>query len=45
MELTRQVFPNARFVALPRAGHHLMIDRPVEFTNLLHGVLQGQLAR
>lgn len=43
MELTRQVFPNARFVALAGAGHHLMIDRPVEFTNLLHGVLQGSL--
>jgi len=40
MKLTRQVLPNARFLSLPQAGHHLMIDQPIGLTRMLQESLE-----
>ena len=39
MVLNRRYFPAARFLVLPAAGHHLMIDQPLALVSMLRGLL------
>lgn len=39
--ITREYLPRARFLELPGAGHHLMIDQPLALTAMLRGLLSN----
>jgi pimeloyl-ACP methyl ester carboxylesterase len=39
MMLNRRYLPGARYLTLPAAGHHLMIDQPLALVSMLRGLL------
>jgi pimeloyl-ACP methyl ester carboxylesterase len=39
MMLNRRHLPGARYLTLPAAGHHLMIDQPLALVSMLRGLL------
>lgn len=45
MAITRQFLPQARYLSIPVAGHHLMLDQPVALVALLRAILPDQVSQ